>query len=168
MGQSVYSVENHPADSRVSLDENGKVQTLTSRMGTGGGNVPLVMEAKAIYTHPQNDTWEFEKENRVQTLSASMGMGGGNVPLVMEKKIINLNNGDVQSKTICDPNGIAPALYAGECRGGGGELYVMDAIGLDRASFNQGKNAQFDFSITEDGTEPTLTARGLGAVCYCL
>ena len=81
-----YSVENHPADSRVNLDESGKVQTLTSRMGTGGGNVPMVMEA----------------------------------------------------------------------------------IGLDRASFNQGKNAQFDFSITEDGTEPTLTARGPGAVCYCV
>jgi DNA (cytosine-5)-methyltransferase 1 len=44
VGQPVYYVENHPADSRVSLDESGKVQTLTSRMGTGGGNVPMVME----------------------------------------------------------------------------------------------------------------------------
>ena len=40
-----YSIENHPADSRVNIDESGKVQTLTSRMGTGGGNVPLVMES---------------------------------------------------------------------------------------------------------------------------
>lgn len=40
----VYSIENHPADSRVDIDESGKVQTLTSRMGTGGGNVPMVME----------------------------------------------------------------------------------------------------------------------------
>ena len=39
-----YSVENHPADSRVNIDDSGKVQTLTSRMGTGGGNVPMVME----------------------------------------------------------------------------------------------------------------------------
>lgn len=39
-----YSIENHPADSRVDIDESGKVQTLTSRMGTGGGNVPMVME----------------------------------------------------------------------------------------------------------------------------
>lgn len=39
-----YSIENHPADSRVDIDETGKVQTLTSRMGTGGGNVPMVME----------------------------------------------------------------------------------------------------------------------------
>ena len=42
----VYSVENHPSDSRVNLDESGKVQTLTSRMGTGGGNVPMVMEER--------------------------------------------------------------------------------------------------------------------------
>ena len=45
---TVYSVENHPADSRVNLDESGKVQCLTSRMGTGGGNVPMVMEPKCF------------------------------------------------------------------------------------------------------------------------
>ena len=44
----VYSVENHPTDSRVKIDPNGTVQTLTSRMGTGGGNVPLIMEQKNI------------------------------------------------------------------------------------------------------------------------
>lgn len=41
----VFSIENHPADSRVNIDDSGKVQTLTSRMGTGGGNVPMVMES---------------------------------------------------------------------------------------------------------------------------
>lgn len=45
---AVYSVENHPADSRVSIDDSGKVQTLTSRMGTGGGNVPMVMETVSL------------------------------------------------------------------------------------------------------------------------
>ena len=42
---TAYSIENHPADSRVDIDDSGKVQTLTSRMGTGGGNVPMVMES---------------------------------------------------------------------------------------------------------------------------
>jgi DNA (cytosine-5)-methyltransferase 1 len=37
-------LENHPNDSRVKIREDGKVQTLSSRMGTGGGNVPMVME----------------------------------------------------------------------------------------------------------------------------
>lgn len=36
-------IENHPNDSRVKIKEDGIFQTLSSRMGTGGGNVPLVM-----------------------------------------------------------------------------------------------------------------------------
>ena len=37
-------IENHPADSRVKICEDGIFQTLSSRMGTGGGNVPMIME----------------------------------------------------------------------------------------------------------------------------
>lgn len=37
-------LENHPNDSRVKIREDGVFQTLSSRMGTGGGNVPMVME----------------------------------------------------------------------------------------------------------------------------
>jgi hypothetical protein len=33
----VYSVENHPNDSRVGIREDGTVQTLSARCGTGGG-----------------------------------------------------------------------------------------------------------------------------------
>ena len=39
----IYSIENHPSDGRMNIDESGKVQTLTSRIGTGGGNTPMVM-----------------------------------------------------------------------------------------------------------------------------
>ncbi len=42
----VMVLENHPADSRVTVSDDGKVQTLTSRMGTGGNNVPLVMKIR--------------------------------------------------------------------------------------------------------------------------
>ena len=42
---AAVALENHPADSRVKLSEGNMAQTLTSRMGTGGGNVPLVMDA---------------------------------------------------------------------------------------------------------------------------
>ena len=41
---AAIALENHPADSRVKISEDGKVQTLTSRCGTGGGNVPMVMD----------------------------------------------------------------------------------------------------------------------------
>ena len=79
--QPVYSVENHPNDSRVGINEDGIVQALTSRMGTGGGNVPMV-------------------------------------------------------------------------------------LALDRASYNQGKNAQYDFEISDKGINSPLVAKGPGAVCY--
>lgn len=37
-------LENHPADSRVKISKNNVFETLSSRMGTGGGNVPMVLE----------------------------------------------------------------------------------------------------------------------------
>lgn len=42
---AAVALENHPTDSRVKVSEDNMVQTLTSRMGTGGGNVPLIMDA---------------------------------------------------------------------------------------------------------------------------
>ena len=44
---AAVALENHPTDSRVKLSEDGNVQTLTSRMGTGGNNVPLVMKIRS-------------------------------------------------------------------------------------------------------------------------
>ena len=41
------AVENHPADSRLKFSRDGLVQTLPSRMGTGGGNVPMVFSIGA-------------------------------------------------------------------------------------------------------------------------
>lgn len=36
---------------------------------------------------------------------------------------------------------------------------------LDRAAFNQGANAQYNFEITDNGINSTLVAKGPGAVC---
>lgn len=44
---AAVALENHPTDSRVKLSEDGNVQTMTSRMGTGGNNVPLVMKIRS-------------------------------------------------------------------------------------------------------------------------
>lgn len=39
-------LENHPNDSRVKLSKDNKVQTLSGRMGTGGGNTPMALEQR--------------------------------------------------------------------------------------------------------------------------
>ena len=44
---AAVALENYPTDSRVKISEDGKVQTLTSRMGTGGNNVPLLMKIRS-------------------------------------------------------------------------------------------------------------------------
>ena len=43
---AVIPLEHHPTDSRIKIEESDAIQTLTSRMGTGGNNVPLVMSNK--------------------------------------------------------------------------------------------------------------------------
>lgn len=49
-----------------------------------------------------------------------------------------------------------------EAEEGGGQT-----LGIDRAAFNQGKNAKYNFSITEEMAS-TLTAKGPSAVCTVL
>lgn len=44
--QAAVVIENHPADSRLKVSDDAIVQTLPGRMGTGGGNVPLVMNER--------------------------------------------------------------------------------------------------------------------------
>ncbi len=89
---AAVALENHPADSRVKLSGDGKVQTLTSRMGTGGGNVPMVMDAETP-----------------KTLKIRAGGGsGGKGPIIQEDRSATLScNNDqtvfvpVQAYGIC-------------------------------------------------------------------
>ena len=53
---------------------------------------------------------------------------------------------------------IAPTLIATDYKGG-------KAVGLGRDVFNQGQNAKYGMSLSED-VQPTLTAKGPGAVCF--
>ncbi len=70
-----------------------------------------------------------------------METGGGNVPLILETpKTLKIRSG-------CE----------------GGEPCV--AYGIDRAAFNQGVNAKYDFSIEEE-LMPTMVAKGANACAY--
>jgi len=37
---------------------------------------------------------------------------------------------------------------------------------MDRAAYNQGENAKYDFEVRVGGVSPPIIARGPGAVCY--
>lgn len=77
----VYAVENHAQDKRVSLRSDNIVQTLAGRMGTGGGNVPLIL----VPCYGQTSYDEYQPSEQSTTLKASGGnYGGGTETLVLE------------------------------------------------------------------------------------
>ena len=45
-------LEYHPNDSRIRMVDEDICQTLSSRMGTGGGNVPLIFEVRRCKEDP--------------------------------------------------------------------------------------------------------------------
>ena len=196
----VYSVENHPNDSRVNIDDSGTVQTLTSRMGTGGGNVPMVMEpfCKGSRGRFKGDaaTWKpAEVSNTLNTFDT--GEARANELVVafaqnqreevrdLDGKAVTLNAqpGTHQQTFVIEQkpvfclqgNGIDRADTAG-CNGKGwreDQSYTLNTIdrpavvyALDRSFFNQGRNALYMPQLYEDGTNPTLLAKGPSAVAY--
>lgn len=87
------------SDRRRVADKSEVSPTLTTKMGTGGNNVPIVIE-----THAQDARWGISEDNIVQTLASNMGTGGGNVPMIMnEARSVDLRNqrlGDDKAETL--------------------------------------------------------------------
>ncbi len=81
---AAIALENHPTDSRVKISKDGKVQTLTSRCGTGGGNVPLVMDGV------ENSGEEVENSPAVTLKIRSGCEGGGKGAIWQEEKSATL------------------------------------------------------------------------------
>ena len=89
---AAVALENHPTDSRVKLSEDGNIQTLTSRMGTGGNNVPLVMKIRsgcegggkgALIQENKSATLSC---NNDQTLFEPCGWDGGQISPTLTKQ----------------------------------------------------------------------------------
>lgn len=85
---AAIALENYPADSRVKISEDGKVQTLTSRCGTGGGNVPMVMDA--VENSVESPVKEVENSPAVTLKIRSGCEGGGKGAIWQEEKSATL------------------------------------------------------------------------------
>lgn len=85
---AAIALENHPADSRVKISEDGKVQTLTSRCGTGGGNAPLVMDD--VEKSVESPVKDVENSPAVTLKIRSGCEGGGKGAIWQEEKSATL------------------------------------------------------------------------------
>lgn len=92
---AAIALENHPADSRVKISEDGKVQTLTSRCGTGGGNVPMVMDA--VENSVESSVKEVENSPAVTLKIRSGCEGGGKGAIWQEEKSATLGRNNDQT-----------------------------------------------------------------------
>lgn len=89
---AAVALENYPIDGRIKVQEDGNVQTLTSRMGTGGNNVPLVMKIRSGCEGGgkgaliQTDKSATLSCNNDQTLFEPCGWDGGQVSPTLTKQ----------------------------------------------------------------------------------
>lgn len=142
------SIENHPNDSRIMIREDGTVQALTGRMGTGGGNVPLVAEP-----------WTYQKNTGPLMAKMSAGYCGQNA---YNDMFVTEPCYSIKDEGFMDfSEEVAATLKQRDYKMPQAVCYA-----IDRASFNQGENAQYDFQISDDGIAQTLIAKGPGAVSY--
>ena len=148
--QHAVCVENRPQDSRLKIKEDGIVQTLDARMGEGGGNVLLVMEQQTF-----SDT--------AAARCVQDGRGGVHTQMMA----------DPESNFILEPYTSSKASYHQHFTNDGkAETLVASdykdpptvTYGLDRAAYNQGMNAQFDFAVDAEKIG-TQVAKDPGAVC---
>ena len=74
------ALEHHPTDRRIKIADDDKSQTLTSRMGTGGNNVPLIMECFGICSKDSNSMKSDNPKSGfyIAKTSRTLDANGGN------------------------------------------------------------------------------------------
>ena len=163
-----YSVENHPADSRVNIDESGKVQTLTSRMGTGGGNVPMVMECfrKSARARTSDDATTWVSADVANTLN-TFDMGEARCSEVVVEGV----GCDIYNLT--ETGDVAASLTTATGQGAsntGPSVIVMDkgepVICLQGNQIDQADTSVCNGSGWKEGTSYTLNTRDRHSVVY--
>lgn len=137
---------------------------------TGAGRTLLIQEDNNPFvpSPPQSDVVVFEpgscsrvgghiwQDGKAPALRAQ---SGDNQPAIaLEKHIPCSWDGGQTSPTLTKSNAGGQQRMP--------EQNNFDAvIALDRASFNQGKNVQYDFEVSESGINSSLVAKGPSAVC---
>ncbi len=108
--------------------------------------------------------WEEEKS---PTLSAApSGTNQAPTVCIKEQHLFENHSQDTRYK---GPLSVAPIVSATFGMGGNNQPFVVEQeqpIVLDRAFYNQGQNALYEPQYYDDGTVPTLVAKGPSAVAY--
>ena len=141
----IYSLENHPSDGRLNIDHGGKVQTLTSRIGTGGGNVPMVMEAVGLDCYNQAVTGDKAKS------LTSRATDSDHTPCILMDRSAYNQGINAKFDIGIDEDGIA---FTHVAKGPGAVCYVVDQGG-GKSGANVTENLASTLTCTHGG-EPAV------------
>lgn len=135
---------NDQGGSIMSTSEN---ETATLRAQTHG-HEPVVYE-----NHCQDSRYRALGDT-CSTLATNLGTGGNNQPLVVKEPLV-IGNGQADQTKESELVGALNCMH---------DQQAVMTFGLDRAAYNQGQNALFNFSIEEERIGAQV-AKGPGAVC---
>ena len=166
-----------------------KAPTVTAAAGMSGNNQPVVCYEPAVFDgagitcptnasnpQPGDPCHTLSTDSRNYLVYCLQGNGidradtaGCNGKGWKEGVCYTLNTIDRPAIVYWDGGQTAGTLTANNA-GGNQRMPDKDnfncVIALDRAFYNQGQNALYEPQFYEDGTVPTLVARGPGAVCH--
>ena len=142
------------------VSEKGASYTLTARDQHAVAYAIDSMGSNAMKSkNPKSGCREVECAPTLTTVdSAPVKHQGGTA--VVEDVVGVFDMGARKTGAGTDTSGASPTILAAH----GTDPHAV-AIGLDRASFNQGRNAQFGFTV-EVECAPTVVAKGPGAVSF--
>ncbi len=165
------TVDSHILDDQggqqVNVRTDGKSPTLRAEMH---GNVPAVMEPTLMDAY-QHHGWRESGTAGALTRDGAHHVRGDTplvcVPLADQATRFAGKRGD---KADGKGNGLGVGADGDSIftlTGGDRHAVAYETpIALDRASYNQGANAQYKPQFIQDGTVPTLIAKGPGAVAH--
>jgi len=137
---------------------------------------PVILDTPAmVYENHSQDTRYVGPLEVAPTVAATYGTGGNNQPFVIREndnlpKAFGICSMDSRGMKSDNPNvGFYEAKVTRTIDGNGGNPIchqggiAVVSYGIDRAAFNQGKNAKYNIAVEEE-LQPTLVSKGPGAV----
>nr|DAH06892.1 MAG TPA: Cytosine specific methyltransferase [Caudoviricetes sp.] len=168
---AAVALENHPNDSRVKIDASGTIQTLTGRAGTGGGNVPMVMNereqaatvledvANPLMATDYKGTQCVFEEHKPKTMKIRSGCeGGGKGVLIQDNKSAILGCNNDQTVFVTDKVTESYAIQ-------GSMIGRTDENGPNGSGINS--NICFTLNTVDKHAVYTSYQDTIGALCRC-
>ena len=175
--EETVALENHPADGRIKIETDGTMQTLTSRMGTGGNNVPLLLKIRSGCEGGgkgsliQSDRSATLACNNDQTLFEPCSWDGGQISPTLTKQ--NAGGGqrmpDKDNFNCVLQPVTGPLLASGYTKLGTQEaangMYVLQPFGICSKDSNAMKSSNPHSGVYAADTSRTIDTSGGNPAC---